>query len=120
MPSADDGDLVIRLSELKHKVFRRDGRNLHAELPISLQEALLGFSKSIKHLDGSYVQISSENLRSQVAQADEVVKIPRRGMPDLESGVFGSRFGDLFVKLKIEFPRKLSDRQRSQLMQILV
>lgn len=48
-------------------------------LRISLLEALLGFEREIKHLDGHLVQVSVP--RGVVVQPDEVLVIEGEGMP---------------------------------------
>jgi DnaJ-class molecular chaperone len=43
-----------------HSLFKRDGNDLRMDMKISLKEAILGFEKTIRHLDGRNVQISSD------------------------------------------------------------
>lgn len=42
MGGAADGDAMIEASVLPHPVFRRDGRDVRVELPVSVREAVLG------------------------------------------------------------------------------
>jgi len=53
------GDIIFVLQMKKHPVFKRVGDNLYMDMEISLQEALLGFKRTIKHLDGHTVEFSS-------------------------------------------------------------
>lgn len=39
---AEDGDAMIEVSVAAHPVFRRDGRDVRVELPVSVREAVLG------------------------------------------------------------------------------
>lgn len=55
------------------------GTDLVTNLRISLLEALLGFEREIKHLDGHLVQVSVP--RGVVVQPDEVLVIEGEGMP---------------------------------------
>jgi len=55
-------DIVFEISELPHPVFTRSGNNLWVNVRISLKEAMLGFKKKIKHLDGHYVRIEKTGV----------------------------------------------------------
>jgi DnaJ-class molecular chaperone len=50
------GNVVFKLREQpNHPRFRREGNDLHHTMHITLKEALLGFRKSVLHLDGRLV-----------------------------------------------------------------
>lgn len=51
------GDVYIRISIEKHKVFQRVGADLFIEKKITLLEALTGTNFTIKHLDGSSLKV---------------------------------------------------------------
>jgi len=72
-------------------------------LQISLKEALLGFSKELKHLDDHILNVQKEG----VVQAGDIIKVPGEGMPLHQS----SETGDLFVKIEILFPSELTEKQ---------
>lgn len=55
------GDLVFILTQVPHATFTRKGHDLAMELNISLEEALCGLKRSIKHLDGTEMWIESAN-----------------------------------------------------------
>merc|ERR1740130_1305754 len=46
-PKKIPGDVVLKLSERKHKVFTRVGVDLNTEVEITLREALLGWERTI-------------------------------------------------------------------------
>ncbi len=57
MQGVTPGNVVFKLRERQgHPRFRREGNDLHHTMHISLKEALLGFRKSILHLDGREVR----------------------------------------------------------------
>jgi DnaJ-related protein SCJ1 len=60
VPDMVRGDLIFTVKQKTHKEFRRVGNNLYREIPITLEESLLGFSKTIKHLDGRDVKIEEK------------------------------------------------------------
>lgn len=53
------GDVILTFVMKPHAKFRREHHHLYTNLTISLEEALLGFDKPIKHLDGTNVMVSS-------------------------------------------------------------
>jgi len=54
------GDVIFTVKQAPHNKFKRVGDNLYNDLKISLEEALLGFTKRVSHLDGHLVEISSK------------------------------------------------------------
>lgn len=105
------GDLIFVVVQTPHPLFRRDGDNLHVDFTISLLESLVGFSKTIEHLDGHKVEI----IKSDVTFCSQVVTVRGEGMPRR-----GSRSkGDLFVTMHIEFPREFNDRQKGLIRQAM-
>ncbi len=70
-PGMTPGDVIFKLKTQSHPRFRRDRDDLHMDLHLSLREALLGFQRSVKHLDGRDVAISHKG----VTQPFEVRKV---------------------------------------------
>jgi DnaJ-class molecular chaperone len=77
---------------------------------ITLKQALLGFSITIKHLDGHEVEISK--AQGEVTQPGEVMRIRDEGMP--KYGMASER-GDLLVTFKIRNPDTLTAEQKNKL-----
>jgi chaperone protein DnaJ len=112
-PDWTPGDVLITLKTQTHSRFQRRGNDLHMEQAISLKDALLGFKITIPHLDGHRVTIDQSGT---VTQPDSVKKLVGEGMPLHE---FSSEHGDLYVKFKIQFPKKLSDQQKDAIKSLL-
>ena len=55
----EPGDLIFKIKALVHEKFERRGNDLYTNLTISLEDALVGFKTSIKHVDGHSVEVSS-------------------------------------------------------------
>ena len=51
-PDMQAGDLLLIVQEIQHESFVRKGADLFFKKSISIVEALLGFTFSLKHLDG--------------------------------------------------------------------
>ena len=71
------GDVFVKIHQAPHKTFKRDGNDLKINLDISLKEAILGFERSITHLDGHNVFIEE----SEDIQDGKMIEIENEGMP---------------------------------------
>ncbi|XP_071689842.1 dnaJ protein ERDJ3B-like isoform X1 [Rutidosis leptorrhynchoides] len=107
----EPGDLKFRIRTAPHDRFRREGNNLHATATITLAQALVGFEKTITHLDEHLVQIGSKGI----TKPKEVRKFKGEGMP-LH---FSNKKGDLYVTFEVLFPTSLTDDQKSKIKAIL-
>jgi len=104
-PGQIPGDIIMNLKQKTHRMFTRDGNNLKMNMDISLKDALLGFSKTITHMDGHTVEIK----RTQITRPFYVKKIKGEGMPVHQ---FPSEFGDLLVKFIVKMPPSLTAEQK--------
>lgn len=99
VPDHTPGDIVFELVETPHKIFRRLGADLTADLDITLAEALCGFSRVvIKHLDGRGLHINHPHER--ILRPGHVIKIAGEGMPMKKSELKG----DLYLTTRVKFP----------------
>jgi molecular chaperone DnaJ len=102
------GDLYVYITVRPHKLFKRDGTNLRCEIPISFSQAALGAEIDVPTLDGQVKLTVPEGT-----QNDAVLRLRGQGIPQLR----GSGKGDLFVKVRVEIPKRLTDKQKSLLQQ---
>ncbi|XP_071720478.1 dnaJ protein ERDJ3B-like [Rutidosis leptorrhynchoides] len=107
----EPGDLKFRIRTAPHDRFRREGNNLHTTATITLAQALVGFEKTITHLDEHPLQIGSKGI----TKPKEVRKFKGEGMP-LH---FSNKKGDLYVTFEVLFPTSLTDEQKSKIKAIL-
>jgi len=103
-PGQLPGSVILTLKLRKHSKFERVGNDLHVKMKVTLREALLGWSQSIRHLDGHTVEVATQG----VTKPFQVIKIDGEGMPLRDDP---TSFGDLYVKVEIAFPSKLSESQ---------
>jgi chaperone protein DnaJ len=111
-PDIVPGNVVLILKTQPHNRFRREGQDLHMEQHITLKEALLGFTKTVTHLDGHKVEIKQD----AVTPPGFVKSLPGEGMPVHN---FPSDRGQLHVKFTVMFPSKLSKEQRKAIRALL-
>jgi len=98
------GHLFLKVDIAPHPRFRLEGRNLHTTLPITPWEAALGGEAQVPTLNGS--------MRVKIPPgANPGAKIRLRGHGYPKSTRSDDK-GDLFAKLEITVPSKLSDRER--------
>jgi len=70
-PGMLPGSVILKLKAKKHKVMQRQGNNLMMDVKISLRESLLGWTRTITHLDGHEVVIEQKDVTKHL----QVVKI---------------------------------------------
>ena len=103
-----NGDLYVTVSVRAHKLFRRDGYNLLLDFPISFTQAALGADVDIPTLHGSVKYHIPEGT-----QNDTEFRIKNQGIPVRHS----SGKGDLIVRVRVEVPRRLNEKQKDLLRQ---
>lgn len=102
------GDLYVYIHVKQHKLFKREGYNLYCEIPLSFTQAALGGEIEIPTLEGPMKHTIPEGT-----QTDTEFRFKGKGVQMLRS----SGKGDLYVKVRVDVPRKLSEEQKSLLRQ---
>jgi len=110
-PGMIPGSVIMTLKVAKHSVFERRGDDLHMNTQVSLREALLGWTKSIKHMDGHTLEIGTES----VTRPFQVLKVQGEGMPLRDDP---ASFGDLYVKVEVIFPKTMTSSQQEKISSI--
>lgn len=110
-PGMLPGSVILKLKAKKHPKFQRNGNDLHTELTISLRESLLGWSRTITHLDGHTVEVKQTDVTKHL----QVVRMRGEGMPLRDDP---ASFGDLHVKVSVEFPKTLTAAQKDAIAQV--
>uniref|UniRef100_A0A7S0FKB9 J domain-containing protein n=1 Tax=Pyrodinium bahamense TaxID=73915 RepID=A0A7S0FKB9_9DINO len=111
-PGMLPGSVLVRLRVARHAKFERKGDDLHLTLGVSLREALLGWSRTVRHLDGHRVELSAEG----VSRPMQVLRVRGEGMPLRDDP---ASFGDLYVKVRVDFPRALTEDQEGAIAGVL-
>ena len=113
MPGYDPGDVIIEIRIKKHDLFERTGADLTMKADISLLEALTGFQLLINHLDGRKVLIKSK--KGEIIKPGMIKTVKECGMPFFDHP---TRFGNLYVKFNIKFPKSMKDAQKEAIKQL--
>lgn len=105
-PGAPRGDLYVVVRELEHKIFQRSGSDVITEIPVSFTQMALGDSVEIPTLRGR-----AEMVIPAGTQSGKVLRLRGQGLPVLE----GRGRGDQHVRVFVEVPKKVTERQRELL-----
>jgi DnaJ family protein B protein 11 len=85
--------------------FERRGDDLHVSATVTLTDALVGFERSLTHLDGRAVALTAAG----VTRPGDVVRLKGQGMPTPSNG---RKFGDMVVTYAVQMPAALSEEQK--------
>jgi len=105
-PGAPRGNLHCVIRELEHRVFQRSGADLMTEVPCSFAQLALGDTVEIPTLRGR-----AEMTIPAGTQSGKVFRLRGQGLPQLE----GRARGDQLVRVFVETPKKLTERQQELL-----
>lgn len=100
------GDLYIYITVRPHKHLKREGADLYLDMPIPFALAALGGEIDVPTLTGKIKYKVPEGT-----QTGTVFRMKDKGMKYIKT----NRFGDLYVKVTVEVPKKLTGEQRSAL-----
>ncbi|NQT05885.1 MAG: DnaJ domain-containing protein [Dehalococcoidia bacterium] len=103
------GDLFLLVSVRAHRQFERRGDDLHVEVPVPLTIAVLGGEAQVPTMKGKLalkIPAETQNGRS--------FRLAGQGMPHLGN----SSRGDLFARVNVVLPTKLSDREKELFKQL--
>ena len=101
------GDLYIFIEVKPHRLFSREGMDLHCRVPVPMTSAALGGEIEAPTLDGGRTRVKIP----AGSQSGRQLRLRGKGMPQLRGG----RFGDLYLELHIETPVNLTARQKELL-----
>lgn len=104
----DNGDLYLEIVITPHKFFKRDGNDIHIDIPISFVDATLG-----KKIDVPTVYGDVEVEVPAGTQPNQILRLKGRGIKDMRKGTPG----DQYIHMQIKTPTKISKEQKSLLEQ---
>jgi molecular chaperone DnaJ len=105
------GDLYLVVKVLPHQTFVRKGDDLHVEVAVPLVTAMLGGEVGVPTLKGNVaLKVPPET------QNGKVFRLTGQGMPHLND----SLRGDIFAKVKVMLPTKLTTQERQLFEQLRI
>ncbi|KAJ7959156.1 dnaJ-like subfamily B member 13-like [Quillaja saponaria] len=111
-PGSYPAGITFVIAEKRHPLFRRDGNDLELAVEIPLRKALTGCTMSVPLLGGERKSLKIEDI---IYPGYEKI-ISGQGMPI--SNEKGKR-GNLKITFLVDFPKQLTDEQRSEIVSIL-
>ena len=103
------GDFILYIDVLPNKIFTREGNNLFVNQDITLVQAILGDELSVPTLD--------KPLKIRIkpgTQPGTLIRLRGHGITDVQG--FGK--GDLYIRLNLFIPTKLTTRQKELIKEL--
>lgn len=104
------GDLYLKVKIAPDSRFERKDNDLHVTIPVDLYTAVLGGEARVPTLTGEVtlkIPAGSQN--------GQTFRLRGKGMPKLHHA---NEFGDLYAKLEVRLPTKLTPKQRELFEQL--
>ncbi len=101
------GDLYLFVSVAPHRLFQREGANIHCRVPLPMTTAALGGVVEVPTVDGGRARITVP----QGTQSGHQFRLKGKGMPVLRS----TARGDMYIQAIVETPVNLTKRQQELL-----
>ena len=110
----EPGDLYVVISVREHTLFEREGTDLHCEVPVQFVQAVLGAEIEVPTLEGKVRMRIPEGT-----QSGKILRLRGKGLPPCQPRADKEQLmrmrGDLLVRIFVEVPTKLNERQRELL-----
>eukprot|EP01114_Cavostelium_apophysatum_P015390 TRINITY_DN4179_c0_g1_i1.p1 TRINITY_DN4179_c0_g1~~TRINITY_DN4179_c0_g1_i1.p1 ORF type:complete len:495 (+),score=104.79 TRINITY_DN4179_c0_g1_i1:114-1598(+) len=100
------GNLYVRLSVADDPIFKREGTDVHVDIPISFTQAVLGATVPVQTLTGE-VQVTVP----AGTQPGEKRVLRSKGIRKVNS----NQFGNQYIHFKVKIPSSISQKQKQLL-----
>ncbi len=104
IPGGQAGDAMITITIEPHPYYRREGRDIHLDLPITLNEALHGAKVKVPTLHSSVTMVIPPG-----ANAGQLFRLKGKGIPAHSINPAGDQFVTLQIVLPDQADQNLSD-----------
>jgi molecular chaperone DnaJ len=101
------GDLYIFIQVKEHMLFKRDGADIHCQIPIPMTTAALGGSIEVPTIEGARVKVTIP----EGTQSGHQMRLRGKGMSVIKS----AHRGDMYLHMQVETPVKLNKKQKDLL-----
>lgn len=107
---AKAGNLILSITVMPHKLFRRKGLDLLVDVPVSFTQALIGDKLYVPTLKGNRIAFTLP----EGAQSGMTFKLKEQGLENPKKQIKG----DLLVTIDIELPKNLTGEQRKKIKEL--
>ncbi len=97
------GDLLIEISLRPHPVFKKDGKDINVQIPVTFGEAALGAKIEVPTLDGASMMTLPAGT-----QGGRRFKLSGKGYIATKSG----QRGDQFVEIRVAVPKDIPEKAK--------
>lgn len=101
------GDLYVKLKEVEHPVFKREGTDLYVDRHIRYTESALGTKVTVPTLDGKTMSLKVPPGTNSLTR----MRLKNYGLPLAN----GKGRGDQYVRIIVDIPSHLTKKQKSLL-----
>ena len=105
------GDLYVVVHVKRDAAFERDGINLWTGVTTTYPKLVLGGEVQVKTLDGETVALKIP----AGTQVGSVLRLPAKGLPKINNPTVR---GDMFIRVRIEVPTKVSEMEKELLKKL--
>ncbi|HUX11988.1 MAG TPA: molecular chaperone DnaJ [Spirochaetia bacterium] len=105
------GDLYVFIHVKGHEYFERSGEDVYCVIPIGFTQAALGAEIQVPTLDEKKVKVKIP----PGTQNGKILRLRNEGIPHLQNP---ARRGDLYVKVQVMIPERLSGRAKTLLKEL--
>ena len=99
----ENGDLYLEIIITPHEFFKRDGNDIHLDIPLSFVDVTLGTTIIVPTVYGDV-----EVKVPEGSQPNAILRLKGRGIKDMRKGTPG----DMYLHLIVETQNKLSKEQK--------
>ena len=104
------GDLYVKLKEVEHPVFKRDGSDLYVDRHIKFSESALGTKVTVPTLDGKTMSLKVPPGTTSHTK----MRLKNYGLPHAH----GKGRGDQYVRIIVDIPASLTKKQKTILEEL--
>jgi len=101
------GDLYVKLKEVEHPVFKREGTDLYVDRHIRYTESALGTKVTVPTLDGKTMSLKVPPGTNSLTK----MRLKNYGLPHAN----GKGRGDQYVRIIVDIPTHLTKKQKALL-----
>ncbi|RTG91313.1 DnaJ subfamily A member 3 [Schistosoma bovis] len=102
-----NNEIFLQIRVEKSRYFRREGADIHSDITVSLSQAALGGKIRVQGIyENMLVTIPAGSC------SNDRIRLPGKGI----SRINGYGYGDHYIHIHIQAPKKLTDLQRALLL----